>query len=72
MVEFSPENYLLDAEYSSEDENDEDFSSLRVGLIFDKDYTPEEIAEYIFLSGDESGVAWAINDLINDGLMVNS
>lgn len=64
--DFEEPEYLND-----EDSDPETESSLRIGIIFDKDYTPEEIAEYIFLTGDEEGVAMAINDLINDGLMVS-
>ncbi|XP_021952457.2 uncharacterized serine-rich protein C215.13 isoform X1 [Folsomia candida] len=62
MMEFN------DDAYSAVDEDDETFS---IGIMFDKDYSPEEIAEYIFLTGDERGVASTINDLINDGLMLS-
>jgi hypothetical protein len=40
-------------------------------ITLDKEYTPEDIAEYIFLTGDERGVAMSLNDLLNDGIMVS-
>ncbi|CAG7785774.1 unnamed protein product, partial [Allacma fusca] len=33
------------------------------------DYTPQDIAEYIFWTGDEKGVAMALNDFVQDDLV---
>ena len=33
------------------------------------DYTPQDIAEYIFWTGDERGVALTLNDFLQDGLV---
>jgi hypothetical protein len=38
-------------------------------LDFEMDYTPQDIAEYIFWTGDERGVALALNDFLQDGLV---
>jgi len=41
------------------------------GVNLEVDYTPQDIAEYIFWMGDERGVELALNDFVQDGL-VNS
>lgn len=44
----------------------------RGGGNFDVDYTPKDIAEYIFWMGDERGVELAINDFVEEGLVSQS
>jgi len=39
------------------------------GINLEVDYTPQDIAEYIFWMGDERGVELAINDFVQDGLV---
>ena len=38
-------------------------------LKAEEDYTPQEIAEYIFLTGDERRIALALNDFLEDQLV---
>lgn len=39
------------------------------GVNLEVDYTPQDIAEYIFWMGDERGVEMALNDFVQDGLV---
>lgn len=39
------------------------------GVNVEVDYTPQDIAEYIFWMGDERGVELALNDFVQDGLV---
>ncbi|CAL8141197.1 unnamed protein product [Orchesella dallaii] len=41
-------------------------------LKLDRNYTPNEIAEYIFSTGDEKGISQAVSDMIQDGQIMSS
>jgi len=40
-------------------------------FYMDVNYTPKDIAEYIFWTGDEKGVAMALKDFLQEGLVIN-
>lgn len=41
----------------------------RSGTNLEVDYTPQDIAEYIFWNKDERGVELALNDFVQEGLV---
>ena len=44
-------------------------NSTQSDLNLELESSPKDIAQYIFWTGDERSVAWAVNDFIKDGIV---
>ncbi|CAL8141205.1 unnamed protein product [Orchesella dallaii] len=60
---------IIQQEKSARTPNGMGLLSRAGGINLEVDYTPQDIAEYIFWMGDERGVELAINDFVQDGLV---